>query len=162
MSARLDIVPVTPEIIESVAARLRPGDAAEVLASDGHSPLEACRYAARTEYARAALVDGVPMCMWGTQTLRRSAIAGTLATVWLLTTDLVDRYPKLFLRGCRGELARLLEAEGGRVRLVNAIDARYTQALRWARHLGFRLREPAPFGAGMACWFDVTREDLHV
>ncbi len=131
------------------------------MASDGHTPLQACRSAAALGDAWYATIGGEPAALWGVRVLRRSTL-GDLATVWLLTTDVVERYRKVFWRESRRELLRLLELDGGRIRLINAIDARYEQALRWANRLGIRLCPPAPYGTpgNAACWFIVSKEDL--
>jgi hypothetical protein len=139
---------------------MRPAEVLEIRASGNHTPLGALLTGLKTSsIARTALYEGEVACMWGVVPLRTSLLVGRIGAAWLLTSDLVERHPKAFWRGCRAELARLFEAYD---MLVNAIDARHCVALRWARRLGFRLEEPSAFGGeGLAFHqFRVRQEDL--
>jgi hypothetical protein len=80
---------------------------------------------------------------------------------WLLAAEVVERKVRAFWLLCLRELPRILERWD---MLVNAIDERHEKALRWAKRLGFRLADPAPFGAaGLPfCRFQVARRDLCV
>lgn len=162
MAARVEVVPATVEHARALAPRMRAADVAEILAASGSTPLEALlEGVAKSEVAATALFNGEVACMWGVVPLRESVIAGRIGAGWLLTSDLVERHPREFWRGCRRELLRLF---GLYDQLINAIDARHVQALRWGRRLGFRLEEPTVFGSdGLPfCWFRVRKEDLHV
>jgi hypothetical protein len=140
VGSRFAIVPATPEHADALAPRMRAADVAEVLASDGHAPAEALRYAiAASTEAWAWLVDGEVGAIWGLGLL---SFVGDVWTPWLLTSELVDRFPKAFVRGCREQLGQL----GWHHVLVNFIDARHARALRWAKALGFELGEAVPYG----------------
>lgn len=135
------MVPAAPEHADALAARMRPADVAEVLASDGHTPGEAVRYAiASSTEAWAWLVDGEVAAIWGLGLL---SFLGDIWTPWLLTSDLVEHHRKAFLRACREQLAQLRRHHV----LINFIDARHTRALRWVRALGFEVADAAPYGA---------------
>lgn len=159
---RVEIVAATAAHAEALAPRMRPAEVAEVVAAGGYSPLEALLESLQhSGVAFAALFDGEVACMWGVAHVRRSVTAGRVGAVWLLTSDLVEKHPKAFWRGCKAEILRLF---GDYDVLFNAIDARHEKALRWAWRLGFPLEEPAPFGVEgrKFSFFRVRKEDLHV
>jgi hypothetical protein len=154
------IVPATPELARLMAPRMRPADVAEVRAAAGYTPLEALLDSIEnSEVSACALFDGEPACIWGVAALRSSVTQGRMGAVWMLTADPVERHPRAFWRGCRRELRRLFEFYDV---LINAIDGRNEQALRWGARLGFRLDQPSPYGVeGLPfCWFSVRKEDL--
>jgi hypothetical protein len=162
MAVEVRIVPATAALARELAPRMRPAEVDEVRASGRHTPLGALLAGLEaSSIAHAALFDGKVACMWGVVPMRWSALVGRIGAVWLLTSDLVERHPKAFWRGCRAELPRLFESCD---MLVNAIDARHDKAVRWARRLGFPLEEPQAFGAdGLPFhWFRVRKEDVRV
>jgi len=159
-SRDFEIVPARSAHAEALAPRMRPAEVLEIRASGNHSPLGALLKGLETSsIARTALWDGEVACIWGVAPLRTSLLVGRVGAAWLLTSDLVERHPRAFWRGCRAELARLFESYD---MLVNAIDARHGQAVRWARRLGFRLEDPQAFGGEGVPFhqFRVRREDL--
>jgi hypothetical protein len=160
----VQIVPATTAHAHELAPRMRPAEVDEVRASGRHSPLGALLAGLEVSSLRfAALFDGEVACMWGVVPMRRSSLVGRIGAVWLLTSDLVERHPKAFWRGCKAELPRLF-GPGGYDLLVNAIDCRHERAVRWARRLGFPLEAPQAFGAEDLPfhWFRLSRGDLHV
>jgi hypothetical protein len=159
---QVQIVPATKEHAVAMAPRMRAPEVAEVRASGGYGPLEALLESlGHSELAYAALLGGEVACMWGVEHVRYSALYGRVGAAWMLTTPLVERYPVTFYRGCRVELQRLFETFG---MLINAIDLRHEQAVRWATRLGFPMEPPVLFGAEQRAfmWFRVRREDLNV
>lgn len=152
---RVEIVPATEAHAVALAARMRAGDRAEVLASSGSGPLEALVGSVRWSRSHggeawAGLIDGEVAAMFG---VGRRSLLSPVAIPWLLTGDLVDRHPVLFFRASREVVDLWLRhfAE-----LEQAVDARYTQALRWARRLGFTVEAPLPFGPRCAPFCRIT------
>jgi hypothetical protein len=159
---QVEVRPATFEDARELAPRLRPEEVAEVLASGGHTPLEALEEGLRaSEEAWTALFDGQVACVWGVAPLYSTMLGGRTGCVWLLTSDLIERFPKAFWRGCLFLLPDLFRRWDC---LVNAIDARHEKALRWARRLGFPLLPPHPFGLEGQPFqaFSVRKENLHV
>jgi hypothetical protein len=163
MSVRIEIVPATIEHADALAARLRPAEVEEIRASGNHMPLGAILAGIEASRGRAltALFDGEVACIWGAVPLRTSALTGRIGVAWLLTSDLVERFPLAFWRRCRPELEKLFADFDV---LVNAIDCRHHKAIRWARRLGFKLEAAAPFGAHGLLFqrFEVSKEDVRV
>jgi hypothetical protein len=126
-----------------LAAHMREEDAAEVLASGGCTPIEAlmdCLTMSGDE-AWSAMIGEQVMAMFGI--VPQSLVTGA-AVPWLLTSALVDRYPKAFFHASRLILRGLILPKYPY--LTNMVDARYEKALRWARRLGFTVHPAEPIG----------------
>lgn len=128
--------------VELVASRMRRSDIDETLASEGLGPHAAlARNIKMGEFARTVFINGEPAAMFGIVPYGQAWVP------WLLTTDVVDKFPLSFWRASKHILAELLKAYPV---LVQNIDARYIRALHWAERLGFKVFPPEPFGqAGM-------------
>lgn len=155
--AEFRIEPATVAHAVELAPRLRPADAAEVLASGGYAPLEALLESIKaSDGAWAAYFAGELGCLFG---VSAGPFLSFRAYPWLLTSDVVARYPKTFLRACREVLAGWADRFG---MLEQAIDARYTVALRWAARVGFEVAPPAPFGVAGLPFCRITLRRSHV
>lgn len=91
-----------------------------------------------------------------------AAVGDTLAAIgvgvpWMVTTDHIAADPRGFLRASR---AIMLEMFQRHVTLINYVDARNVDAIRWLGWLGAAFDEPVPYGvAGLPFWkFTKTRE----
>lgn len=132
---RLEVA--TDAHVAMVAARMRPEDRAEVLASGGFGPADALRASlAASVFARTAFINGEAAAMFG-------VVEAGVAIPWLLTTDTVCRYPLTFWKASKVIFREMREAWPD---MLQQIDARYASALSWARRLGFSVAEPQPFG----------------
>ncbi len=131
--------------LEALAATMRPEDAAEVLASGGHSPLEALQEAVRVSPEVWTWAPGGEVAaVFGVVPLPDTPLlAPRSAVVWALTGDAVTRNRKAFVRASRAIVAALLFRWDA---LLNAVDARYTGALRWLESMGATFAPPVPLG----------------
>jgi hypothetical protein len=137
----LEIVPATIELAESLAASMRQSDRDECWAASKQLPLESLLYSmAHSVDCKAALFKGEVGAIYGVAPM---ALLSPHGCIWMLTSALVEKNRRLFLRGCRSEISRMLTIWPV---LFNFIDARYTVALRWANWLGAKVFAPAPFG----------------
>lgn len=131
--------PATLEHARQLAGVMRPQDRAELHASGWPDPYAGLAEALwRSDEAWVALFDGEVAAMWGVgpvDNADRSVMEGH-GVAWLLTGRAVELHPKQFLRMCRPAVGQLLKRFPV---LVNAVDARYTRALRWAKWLGFHV-----------------------
>lgn len=155
MGADVSIRQATPEDAAFLAEHLRPVEVEEVRAATGQEPLQAILAGLRdSAECWSLLFDNELAGIWGVV-----PASDGVGVAWLLTTDLVERRAKTFWRACLVLAPAVLKHWP---LLINAIDARHTKALRWAKRLGFKLEAPEPFGvAGMPfCRFSVTKEDL--
>lgn len=84
--------------------------------------------------------DG-PMCIWGV--CRCSSVLGGV-NPWLITSVLLDKYTKYFIRGARAVLRDMAGEHGY---LETYVDSRHTRALRFLEWLGFNMAEGIIVGA---------------
>lgn len=127
--------------VAAIAARMRPADAAEVMASSGKSPHDALMFSfLKSSIAWTALVDGRPEVMFGAADLN---VLTSTGAPWLLGTDAVDRNYRLFLRqslNWREQLSQRYSV------LRNFVDDRNEVSKRWLSWMGFTLFDPIPIG----------------
>lgn len=159
MTAKAIMRPATAADAVELAANLRPADAEECRAGTGRDPLPVLLEGLKeSAEAHSIVIGGELAGVWGVVPLGGSVLGGRLGLAWLMTTKVVERHAKEFWRLCLREMPHILERWGC---LVNAIDARHAQAVRWARRLGFHVGEPRPWGDGaMFHPFSVRKEDL--
>jgi hypothetical protein len=137
----VQIVPATREHAINLAPRMRQEDIAEVWVGSHQEPLEHLTDSIeRSVIARSALVGDQVACIWGVVAI--SLLTGT-GQPWLLTSDLVERHPRHFMREVRRQLPEMLRMFPT---LLNVTDARYTRAIRWLDRIGFQVSPPFLFG----------------
>jgi hypothetical protein len=130
-----EILPCRLSHIRRLAATLRAGDRAELMAT-GRKPRHVLLDFWRRSYEpRTALVDGEVAGCWGD--------AGEMLSAdgwfWFFTAPPIERVPLAFAREGRRELARMLRS---RRRLLVDTRCEYIAAQRLARLLGFHVAEP--------------------
>ena len=135
------IVPATEDLLRAMAPRLRAADRREV-ETLGFTPerglLDSYR---RSTWARVALTpSGQPIAAWGIGLI--SALGG-IGGPWMLSTPLIERDRRAFLRESRRQLA---EMRGLCPVLRGLVDARYRGAVRWLGWLGFSFGAPIMIG----------------
>jgi len=138
---RYRIVPATEDLLRAMAPRMREADRAEC-AAFGAGPEEALLESLRlSTWARVAVTpSGSPIAAWGLVLL--SALGG-VGRPWMLSTALVKRYRKDFLRESRRQLVDLHQLCPV---LRGVTDARYRGAVRWLGWLGFSFGPPVEIG----------------
>jgi hypothetical protein len=162
---KVEIVPATEAHAHELAPSLRPADAAEVKASGGFEPLDALLASLGvSEVASTLLIDGKVAAIFGVAPAHfdvEGEGVRDVGVVWLLGGTALFEAPLSFLRRCRPVVREFLERYP---LLMNAIDARYEKALRWAKWLGFQVMEPVPFGfeGRPFCFISLGRGDCHV
>ena len=138
MRATAHTRPVQAGDAEALAASMRDADVAEVLASGFSDPLQALRLSLEASgFAFAVELGGQLACLGGVQNTQPDS------TVWLLTGAAVDRHRRAFWMESKRVIRALL---AGRSPLVNRIDSRYQESLRWARRLGAEIGPPSVQG----------------
>jgi len=136
---------VRPGDVEALAATMRAEDVAEVLASGGYSPREALEVSLSMSCeAWTWEVGGEVAAVFGIAELPRPSLLGSrVGGVWALTGAAVTRNRRAFVRASRRILRALLSRWDV---LTNAVDARYTGAVRWLEALGAVVGPPQPMG----------------
>lgn len=138
----LEVVSATLAHAEAVAANINPADRDEVWASTFSTPLEALKMGMQVSRdIRAVLADGEPICMFG---CAEPTMLSSIGTPWLLGTVALPKHARGFLRGSRVYFEKMKQEHGA---LVNYVDARHTNAVRWLAWLGFTIEPAKPYGA---------------
>lgn len=133
---KVEVRDALPEDIPALAAAMRAADRDEVQAAHGHTPEEALTASLQASTrAWTGLIDGEPVCMFGVGPI--SVLTGRGAP-WMLSTTLVERWPRTFLRRCRPCVSAMLSVYPC---LENYVDERNTLSKKWLAWLGFRLAE---------------------
>jgi len=143
--ARGYVRPLQPGDIAFVAEHMREADREEVVALRGPvddmnevlSGYVLLSTAAWTVVGR----DRAPIGIVGISPL---SLLGGRGCPWMLGTDQIFRNPGTLVREGRRYVGYMLRYFP---HLVNYVDARNTDSVRWLRHLGFTVHEPAPHGA---------------
>lgn len=140
--------------IRFIADHARESDVAELLAVAGATPEEAMRLGLEESVAAwTGKLHGIPCCMFGVGPYQWADDHGVC---WMVGTDLIDLYPKTFLRGsikAFAEMHKLFPI------LCNHVDARHEKAINWLQWAGAEIAEPAPYGvAGLPFrYFQIRR-----
>lgn len=142
--ARLTLAPARLTDVWAFGTNMRPDDAAEVMASDGYTPVEAVMESwAVSHEAWTARINGEVGAMLGVVAHRESTLLAPINLVWMLTTRVVDKYPVAFYKASYRVVRDLATRHG---LLINYVDARYARALGWAERIGFKMSPPLALG----------------
>jgi hypothetical protein len=129
----VEIRPAMPGDCWLILSALREQEVAE-LAALGHTSEECIRLGLTCGNAMTVFIAGKPAGVFGL------ADYGEVQVPWAVFTGVIDQHPVAFLRACK----RWRESVCGT--LVQCVDARNTQAVRWFKWLGFDVSDAEPFG----------------
>lgn len=139
----ITMLPAALDDARELAPLLRAEDRAEVLAL-GCEPVDGLLQSlTASREAWTWRDEGRIICIGGVAPL---SLIGQTGVPWLLGSDLVPVHRRAFMLETRRMVARWL---GMFSVLWNVVDARYAEAIRWLRWLGFTLGEPLPIGRGL-------------
>jgi hypothetical protein len=130
------IVPAELWHVRELAANLRVEDEKEILAM-GQRPFKSIwRSYRHSKVARSVFIEDKIGAMWG--------ICGNIlgiGTIWMLTTQQMERGPAAFIREVRNEVAEMLEYYP---MLCADIHNDYVRAWKMFKLVGFEIAEPKP------------------
>lgn len=136
MSALYTVEPASIRHVKPLALSLTQ-TACGTLRAFGLEPRRALfRAFTDSRYSRTALIDGIPVAMWG---IIGPALSGN-AEVWLALGDKASRYPLSIVRRTKSELADMAERCGILYARIRREDRR---AMLFAVTMGFRISEQA-------------------
>jgi hypothetical protein len=121
----------------ALLAPLRPTEqkALDIAGKSAHSLVE--QIVPGSDMALTAMIDGQAACMWGIQ--QESILSG--AHIWMITTALVDKHPKLFLKLSRRYVERAITNYG---LLYGYVASDFKISCRWMEWLGFEATTQHP------------------
>lgn len=127
-----EIRPATVADIEVIAPRVRAADRRELWDAYGQLPVQVIDASFQASSSCwTGTVDGQPIVMFGVV-----PVTAGIGRPWMIGTDLVEVYQKIFLKRCRGVVA---EFHREYELLVNWVAADNKQALQWLAWLGFTI-----------------------
>lgn len=138
-----EFVKPTKEHVNHIANNMRSDDAVEVMASHGHTPLEALINGWNiSDYSVIVTCKDEPVVMYGMSV--NSLVTG-FGTPWMLSTDGLLKYRKDLLKYTPMVVDQMLDICP---RLVNYVHVDNKISKRWLRWLGFTIGEVSPYGVG--------------
>lgn len=138
---KAQVLPVSVKEADEIAAIVRQADLDEI-----------------SEALGIDMAHGLRQCFGGSLKASKIVVGGKVVAVfgdavhdhqsgigvpWLISTIHVDKCAKSFLKVCKPEVAEMLRRHR---QLVNFVDVRNTQAVRWLKWLGFQFHEAVPYG----------------
>lgn len=139
---KYQIVPATEDLLRAMAPHIRAADRREGEALGFADPLDGLLLSFRSaEWAWVAVTPSEqPIAAWGA---RQTSILGNVWRPWMISTPLVERYRRDFLRESRRQVNEMMAFASV---LRNVVDARYLGAVRWLGWLGAEFGEPVEIG----------------
>lgn len=140
MAPEVTIIDSLPEHVAVLKSNLRAEDANEILRFGVSIQHALWRGYRQSVYRKTALIDGVPVAMWGCCGI----MLGNKSQVWLLTTvDVHKISPLRFVRIYQDEVYKMLKLFP---MLENYALAEYDAAIRLLDICGFSMDKPEPMG----------------
>jgi len=131
----------TEHAVKLIAADMRQADAVEIMASHGHTPIDALRAGwAESSYSMIVNEDLMPIAMFGL--VINSYVTGA-GTPWLLATNRAMNHKREFLIQSPKVISRMLDICP---RLSNHVHVENKTTIRWLRWLGFTIGDAVPVG----------------
>lgn len=139
MKRKARVLPVSVDEAEAIAAIVRQADIDEITEALGIEMAHALRMCFGGSLKASKIVVGDKIvAVFGDCTHDRE-----IGVPWLISTIHVDKRAKSFLQVCKGEVQEMLTRHPT---LINYVDQRNTQAVRWLKWLGFQFGEAVPYG----------------
>lgn len=135
--------PATLDHAHAIAAHARKADTDELWTQARATPYQSMRKGIKlTRSATTALMDGEPIAMFGVTPI--SLLKGW-GIPWMVGSTLMDGMA--VKRGLLRDARRYFVMwQQGYTFLLNFVDDRNTQAIRWLEWLGFTVLDPQPHG----------------
>jgi len=137
----VDVIKAYKSHAIAMAPNMRQQDRDEVWAAYHHGPREALVSSLRVSTkAWTIMLEDEPIGIFG---VGSDSLLSETGSPWLLATDWVREIRIQFIRRMGPYLEEMLSDYPV---LVNYVDARNTDTLRWLHWWGFRIDEPEPWG----------------
>lgn len=140
MSTNVQFVPATADDVRRFIPLARAEHRGEIEAMGGDVDTLMRKTFAMSAEAWAVTFDGEPAVLFGVIPI--SLLQG-YGSPWVLTTPVIERHRKTFYRLSREVVTRLREHYP---MLGSSIYHKFGKSLRWARKLGFEVKDPHPCG----------------
>lgn len=141
--SKIEVVPATIEHCIAVARKPREADRVELWSMARMYPIKAMEEGLKkSTYARAGIIDGVTVCVFG---VTPAGFFSRRGIPWLVSSWEAERRRMAFLRGCNDfDIMEMFEDRY--TELTNYVHADNNLAILWLKWMGFDLSDPAPMG----------------
>ncbi len=130
--------------IRYVAEHMREEDRREVKRMSGTTHEEALRLSvAASRICYTGLACGEPSCIFGASCVN---LCDGTATLWMLSSDAVDRHPLDFAVGSLAGVDRICREMPGIAEFGNFVDAEYGKSMKWVEWLGGQFTKESKTG----------------
>ncbi|WP_334469123.1 hypothetical protein [Arsenophonus sp. PmNCSU2021_1] len=137
----VQIIKATKEHIERLLPHVRQADIDEFYAISMMSPREVLEKGlAQSRQSWAGIIDNQVVTIFG---VSPGSILNGIGVPWLVGSDWLEKYQKIFLRHCRPVLNGMLTLYP---ELINYVDERNHVAKAWLHWLGFKIDDAKPVG----------------
>lgn len=133
----------TAEDVDYLIANMRQPDIDELLAISGSIEKTVRHSVARSNHKWSVYADGQFVCIFG---ISQPTLLSDGGVVWMLGTDLIERYKGAFIKHSRDYIEAMLSVYPY---LTNFVDARNTRTIRWLKFMGFTFLPAKPLGVKM-------------
>lgn len=134
------VAPSIPDHIPYLAEYMREADRREVWASHRHNPVEALETSLKnSELAWTFIGNDKPLFMWGVG--RQGSILSDKGMPWLLGTDGIRKFQRVFLQHCPYYVGLMQESFA---LLENYVHADNRISIRWLEWCGFTVEREIP------------------
>lgn len=130
----LDIIPATMEHVDFVIKNITKEDAEEIKAYGITVDVGVRSTYLDSDFAWSAVAEEGVVCCWGLK--RYKTLIGGGSQGWLVTTNLLTKYSRPFIREAKERLLALAKEPGY---IEGYVDSRHQRALRFFEWLGFDL-----------------------
>lgn len=153
----ISVTRATEADIEFVIANIREADRLEVEAASGAGHGQILRNTLHlSDEVWVGKADDDIVAVFGVHVV---SFATGKAIPWLISTTLIEKHSRDFLRYCRPVFKKMC---AGYDFLINYVDDRNVAAKIWLKWLGFTLHEPVPYGAQLLPFRCFTMEVKNV
>lgn len=141
MKLKTKVLPVSVDEADAIAAIVRQADKDELCEALGLDLPHALRLAFGGSMKASKIVVGDKIvAVFGDAC---HDIQQSIGVPWLISTIHVEKRAKGFLKVCKPEVDEMLTRHDT---LINYVDQRNTQAIRWLKWLGFQFGDVVPYG----------------
>lgn len=135
---KVEIKPTSHEYIRLIKDRLRQ-ESVDEIQMIGPDTEDAIAYAlVLSRHSWTGLANGEVACMWG---INPTSFVSNMATMWMITTPLVEKHAFLFLRWSRRFVEELMQAAEFET-IHGQVRADFHRSVSWLKWLGFNVQSP--------------------
>ena len=141
----ISVVRATPEHVRWLINNLYPADVVEILAHGVSVERGVWESYYLAQHVWVGIAEDGIVCMWGVS--KAASLLGG-ASAWMLTSTLIDKYARHFIRRVRPYVEALQQEYGY---IENYVDSRHARALRFFEWLGFQIEDGMLVGPTEYC-----------